>query len=134
MAKHKRSWIGNLFSWTSDRATGRKAPQRATGQPRVEELEPRVVMQGGTWTALANQIPDSEGAQHMLLLSDGRIMVQGGNDSGAQLNANRWYSLKPTSAGSYINGTWTTLTPMSTQRQFYGSVILPSGKLLIVGG
>jgi hypothetical protein len=134
MAKHNRGWIGKLFSWTSDRATGRKAAQRPAGQPRVEELEPRVVMQGGTWTAVANQIPDSEGAQHMLLLSDGRIMVQGGNDLGNQLNANRWYALKPNSAGSYINGTWSTLTPMSTQRQFYGSVILPSGKLLVVGG
>jgi hypothetical protein len=100
----------------------------------VELLETRELLQGGTWTQLGNTIPDSEGAQHMELLSDGRIMVQGGNDLGGQLNGNRWYALTPNMNGNYVNGTWTTLAPMSIQRNAFGSTLLRDGRFLVVGG
>jgi hypothetical protein len=112
----------------------RRAGDRPTEQPRVEELEPRDLLAGGTWAPLAQAIPDPEGGQHMLLLSDGSIMVQGGNDFLNQTTANRWYALKPDATGSYINGTFTTLAAMSIQRQFYGSVVLQNGHVVVVGG
>jgi len=43
--------------------------------------------------------------------------------------------LTPDAQGSYINGTWSTdIAPMTTTRRAYPSNMLPSGKLLLLGG
>lgn len=79
----------------------------------------------GTWKALTNQPPFN--VSTMLLLTDGRIMVQ------EEATAN-WHALTPDSAGSYINGTWSNLAPMSFWRRYYSSGILNDGRVLIIGG
>jgi hypothetical protein len=82
----------------------------------------------GTWTPLTNVAPDPFGTGTMMLLPDGRVMVEGDNVS------NQWFALSPDSKGNYINGTWTTLASMSTQRLYFGSNVLPSGKVFVQGG
>src|SRR5262249_13299944 len=57
-----------------------------------------------------------------------RVMAQGGGVS------NTWYQLAPNSAGSYLNGAWSSLASMGTQRLYFGSNVLPSGKVFLVGG
>ena len=82
--------------------------------------------EAGVWTPLKNWAPDFAGT--MLLLTDGTVMVQG------YLPGNNWMRLTPDSSGSYINGTWTTLAPMSIPRLYYASHVLQNGKMWLVGG
>ncbi len=98
------------------------------GRP-VELLEERTVL-NGVWTPLVNHVPDPVGAQSLILLSDGTVMVQGGSDSAS----NDWYDLAPDSSGNYVDGTFSTLAPMSLQRLFFPSNVLPSGKVFVFGG
>jgi hypothetical protein len=78
------------------------------------------------WTPLVRSSPASPGT--MLLLTDGTVMVQGFPDGG------RWMQLTPDSSGSYINGTWSFLAPMSIPRLYYALNVLPSGKVWLLGG
>lgn len=80
----------------------------------------------GTWTALANNAPD--GVQLMLLLTDGTVMCHDGNTT------NAWFKLTPNSSGSYVNGTWSTLTPMNDTRRFCSSQVLRDGRVFVAGG
>jgi len=57
---------------------------------------------------VTNFSPDFAGT--MMLLTDGSVMVQGYSPG------SNWMRLVPDSAGSYINGTWSALAPMSTPR------------------
>ena len=84
----------------------------------------------GTWTPLTNSLIDPYGGETMLLLNNGTIMIQGGG--GGMSSA--WYQLTPDASGSYLNGTWSTLASMSTQRLYYGSVVLPNGNVVLIGG
>jgi len=83
-----------------------------------------------SWTPLTNLMPPGTFGGTMLLLTDGTVMVSN------QVNGSYdvWLKLTPDSHGSYINGTWTTLASMSIQRLYFASVILPSGKLWVLGG
>jgi hypothetical protein len=107
--------------------------------PAYESLEPRILLSAspGTWTTLTNNIPDPNGAdgtpggaQTMVLLSDGTVMVHGGGG----FNSANWYQLKPDSTGSYVTGTWSRLASMSLAREFSPAAVLPSGKLFVLGG
>jgi hypothetical protein len=91
----------------------------------VEPLEARE-LPAATWTPLTNLLPASTGT--MLLQTDGTVMVQGGGVS------NLWYKLTPDSTGSYVNAAWSPLASMAIKRLYGGSVVLPSGKVLFVGG
>jgi autotransporter-associated beta strand protein len=118
--------LHRFFSrWRRPCRTVRRAGRRPLG---LECLETRDVP--ATWTQLTNLIPDANGAQAMLLLTDGTVMVQGGSDN----NSASWYKLTPNSSGSYVNGTWTTLAAMGTGRLFFASNVLTSGKVMILGG
>lgn len=64
----------------------------------------------------------------MLLLTDGSVMVQTNGVT------KTWSKLTPDNTGSYQNGTWSTLASMSLERQYFNSFVLPSGKVLIIGG
>ncbi len=66
----------------------------------------------------------------MLVLNDGSIMVTGGLDN----NSQDWFRLTPDANGNYADGTWTRLASMSTQRLFFGSVVLKDGRVLVYGG
>jgi hypothetical protein len=107
-----------------------RAPEPAVGPLQVEQLEKRDRLQGGTWAPIARTIPDPNGAQQEIQLSDGSIMVLGG----ANRASKNWYRLKPDAFGSYVNGTWTTLAPMGLERLFFGSAVLQDGRVMVMGG
>jgi hypothetical protein len=99
-------------------------------RPQVEELEERNLM--ATWTPLGNQFPDPGGTGTMMLLTDGTVMVQ---DNGLDSTKyNQWFRLTPDANGNYANGTWSQLASMSTQRLYFASNVLPSGKVFVLGG
>ena len=77
------------------------------------------------WTQLANLAPSAAGT--MLLLTDGTVMVQGNP-------VDTWMQLSPAANGSYANGTWSTLAPMSLPRLYFASHVLQSGKVWVLGG
>jgi hypothetical protein len=79
----------------------------------------------GNWTALDNQ--PSFAASTMLLLTDGTVMCQ---ESGGVA----WWKLTPDVSGSYIQGTWTALAPMTHTRLYYGSAVLADGQVIVTGG
>ena len=80
-----------------------------------------------TWTALSNSPPDFPGT--MLQLTDGTVIVQ---NNGSNFAA--WMRLTPNSAGSYVNGTWSSLAPMSIQRLYFASHVLRNGDVWVLGG
>jgi hypothetical protein len=67
----------------------------------------------------------------MMLLSDGTIMVQGGGSNDA---VSAWYQLTPDNLGDYTNGTWSQLASMDLARLYFGSNVLPDGRVFVVGG
>jgi hypothetical protein len=79
---------------------------------------------GGTWTQLVNYAPG--GINTMLLLSDGTVMGTTGGTA--------WYKLTPSSSGSYVNGTWSTLAPMNYSRLYFSSDVLRDGRVFVAGG
>ncbi|HKB64826.1 MAG TPA: glycoside hydrolase domain-containing protein, partial [Pyrinomonadaceae bacterium] len=81
----------------------------------------------GTWTQLSSSPPAA--ITNCLLLTDGRVMCQ-------QAGGNRWYALTPTSSGSYVNGTWSTLASMQSGYSplYFASAVLPDGRVIIEGG
>lgn len=81
--------------------------------------------QAAKWTQLTNLAPSAAGT--MLLLTDGTVMVQGSP-------ADTWMQLSPAANGSYADGTWSSLAPMSTPRLYFASHVLQSGKVWVLGG
>ena len=79
----------------------------------------------GTWQGLVNQPPFHTST--MLLLSDGRVMVQ-------EEATPHWHALTPDASGSYVNGTWSMLADMSFWRRYYASGMLRDGRVIVVGG
>jgi hypothetical protein len=79
------------------------------------------------WQPLKNQPSFAAGTS--LLLTDGTVMVQ---DAGAQ----DWWKLTPDSHGSYINGTWKQMAslPSNYSPLYFGSAVLPDGRLIVEGG
>jgi hypothetical protein len=51
-------------------------------------------------------------------------------------NGAAWYKLTPNNAGSYVNGTWSTLAslPSGYNPDAYASMVLANGKAVIIGG
>jgi hypothetical protein len=86
---------------------------------------------GGTWTQLKNASPLGPSGT-MLLLTDGTVITNP-SDITTPISAG-WARLTPDSTGSYINGTWTTVASMSTPRFSFPANVLPSGKVLVIGG
>lgn len=89
----------------------------------------------GSWTKIATEPSVSVGA--MLLLTDGRVLVHSEpNCTGCKGNYADWYTLTPDSTGSYVNGTWTEVAtlPSGYAPLFFGSAVLPDGKVVIEGG
>jgi Galactose oxidase, central domain len=78
-----------------------------------------------SWTKLTNLAPSS--IQLMVQMTDGTILVQ-------SFNGQTWMKLTPDAAGSYINGTWTTLAPGLLPRIYFASQVLPNGKFWLLGG
>lgn len=85
----------------------------------------------GTWTATKNA--PSSAVAHALLLNDGSVLV---NSMFFENHADPWYRLVPDSTGSYINGTWSSAGTLPTGYNplYFGSSLLPSGQVVIMGG
>lgn len=77
-----------------------------------------------SWTPVTNLAPAGSGT--MLLLSDGRVMMQG---NGAQ-----WQILSPNALGSYIAGTFSSAAPTSVARLYFASHVLRDGRVWVLGG
>ncbi len=86
-----------------------------------------VVSVAQSWTPLTNQPTFLAG--NPMLLMDGSVLVH-------QWETNNWHKLTPDATGSYANGTWSTVAPMSSGYQplWYGSAVLPDGRLVVDGG
>ena len=89
-------------------------------------LIPLGAMSVGTWVPLNSWAPDYIGT--MLLLPDGTVLAANGDTS------SNWYRLAPDSSGSYVNGTWSTLSPMNDSRLYFASDVLPNGNVFVAGG
>lgn len=83
----------------------------------------------GGWTPVTNKAPWTNGADTELLMTDGTVIVH-------DYCTSNWYSLAPDSTGSYINGTWTKTASMPSNYGplYFGSAVLPDGKLIVNGG
>jgi hypothetical protein len=79
----------------------------------------------GTWKGLTHQPTFNTGT--MILLSDGRVMVQ-------EEATKHWHALTPDKHGSYVDGTWSPLADMSFWRRYYASGILKDGRIALIGG
>lgn len=82
----------------------------------------------GTWTPLTNFAPTNSGT--MLQMTDGTILAQ----SNIYPNYNGWNRLTPSSNGSFISGTWSSIAPMSIQRLYFASHVLRNGDVWVLGG
>lgn len=92
-------------------------------QPHLEALERREVP--ATWTSVTGA---PEGIGTMMLLSDGTVLAEG------QGVTKHWFKLTPNSAGNYAAGTWTPVANANLERLYFGSNVLPDGKVFLVGG
>jgi hypothetical protein len=119
--------LGHTQSPASNRLPRKRRAAPLHRRLTVETLEDRTLLTG-TWSGLANLAPAGTGT--LMLLSDGTVMVQG-PDNGT---TNTWYKLTPNSSGSYVNWTWSSRASMHVSRLYYGSVVLPDGRVFVVGG
>jgi len=73
--------------------------------------------------------PAPDGALTQLLLTDGRVIVQGYSE-------NDWWALTPDNTGSYVNGTWKQMAnlPSGYVPLYVASAVLADGRLVIAGG
>src|ERR1700693_3001652 len=83
-----------------------------------------------TWQPLKHQ-PNFGGVGTMLLLTDGTVLMHR-----EPLHAEQWYKLTPDIHNSYVNGTWSQIAslPSGYSPLFFGSAVLPDGRLVIEGG
>jgi hypothetical protein len=79
----------------------------------------------GTWQELIHR--PNFNTSTMILLSDGRVMVQ-------EEATQHWHALTPDNLGSYVNGTWSPLADMSFWRRYYASGMLKDGRIVLIGG
>ncbi len=81
-----------------------------------------------SWTAVQN-VPNIAGGA-IELLTDGRVLVQDLN------TCNQWWTLTPSSSGSYESGTWTQVATMPAGYApiYFGSAVLPDGRYITEGG
>ena len=85
------------------------------------------VAPAATWAPLAN--PPAGSIETMVLLTDGTVLAHSYDSPG-----NVWRKLTPAADGSYVNGTWSTVAPMGTNRLYFASQVLRSGDVFVLGG
>jgi hypothetical protein len=91
------------------------------------QLEPGEEPVAGSWTSLTN--PSAFNMSNPLLLTDGTVIAH-------RSCTNLWYKFTPSNTGSYINGTWAPIasTVAGYMPRFFGSAVLPDGRVVIEGG
>jgi hypothetical protein len=87
------------------------------------------------WTALVNAPPFGTPGT-MLLESDGTVLVHNEPDNNTTGGTNQWWKLTPDSQGSYVDGTWSQIASMPADYAplYFGSAILPDGRMIVEGG
>lgn len=90
-------------------------------------LSAGTVANAQTITRMTHPAPD--GAETVLLLTDGRALVQGFNDTD-------WWTLTPDINGSYLNGTWTQVASLPSGYAPYAQAqaVLADGRVIVEGG
>src|SRR5580658_9917377 len=83
-------------------------------------IKSNLYAQTGTWTAVKNTAPNNCMGV-MLLLTDGTVICKDDAGSG---EGTGWNRLTPDTAGSYANGTWTSIGSMINDRLFFPSQVL----------
>lgn len=91
-----------------------------------------------SWQRTTNH-PQVEGLGTMLLLTDGSVIAHEEEDgiySDGLLATTAWYRLTPDNTGSYVNGTWSRIADLPTGYGplFFGSAVLPDGRVVVEGG
>jgi hypothetical protein len=84
------------------------------------------------WTPLANKAP--YGAETMLLLSDGSVLINGPSQGPSASGGQPWFRLSPASDGHYVNGTWTAIHNSNCPHGDYASQVLMDGRVFVAGG
>jgi len=87
-----------------------------------------------SWQRTTNSPAENVGA--MLLLTDGTVIAHQEDDNNGDVASLRWYKLTPDASGSYVNGTWSRIADMPTGYGplFFGSAVLPDGRVIVEGG
>lgn len=87
------------------------------------------------WTPLVNAPPFGTPGT-MLLESDGTVLVHNEPDNNVTGGTTDWWKLTPDSKGSYVDGTWTQIAsmPAGYSPLYFGSAILPDGRMIVEGG
>jgi hypothetical protein len=82
-----------------------------------------------SWIPLVNQPSASLSLSNPLLLTDGTVILH-------QYCGRSWYKLTPDPFGSYVNGTWSRIAslPEGYAPLYFGSAVLPDGRVIIEGG
>jgi len=80
-----------------------------------------------SWQPLTNPAPFAPG--QTMLMMDGSVLVQ-------DWETPNWWKLTPDANGSYVNGTWTQVasTPSTYGPLWFGSAVLPDGRVVVDGG
>jgi hypothetical protein len=86
--------------------------------------------QAGTWSKITN-IPPAGNPANVALLTDGRLLVSGGDSTP---NWAKWWVLTPSATGSYEGGTWTPVGDSAYGVLFNPAFVLNSGRYLLCGG
>jgi len=117
-----------IFPW----AIGVRFPLKASGPPAAADMEKMPVQ--SPWTRTINNPPVNLGT--ILLLTDGTVIAHEENDLGGNVATRNWYKLTPDINGSYINGTWSPIAPLPVGYGplFFGSAVLPDGRVVVEGG
>ena len=86
----------------------------------------------GTWTKVKTLAPDPNNGG-MLLMTDGSVICHT-STGGTQGDGTIWDRLTPDSTGSYVNGTWSQIAPMTQERFSFSSEVLRDGRVYVGGG
>ncbi len=86
--------------------------------------------QTGTWTKLTHNAP-AENNGLLLLLTNGNVLAT--NINGGTYGTG-WNMLTPDATGSYVNGTWSTIASMNSDRFSFSSQVLQNGNVWVAGG
>jgi hypothetical protein len=111
-------------------ALGVRVPLVTASPPTLAEKMPAQ----SQWTRTTNNPPVNLGT--MLLLTDGTVIAHQENDQTGNVATLSWYKLTPDINGSYINGTWSQIASLPTGYGplFFGSAVLPDGRVVVEGG
>ncbi len=86
----------------------------------------------GTWTSVNTSNMPISYAGHMLLLTDGSVLI---NDLNCA-TAGRWVRLIPDNTGNYATPTWAAggVMPAGYGPLYFASAVMPTGEVIVMGG